>query len=145
MLRLDMLRKTLDTEMLSAVGEAFLEQHMDWQWRGINTPLVMDKSKVLVISGFLPNKAESQELGGPGALSIRHGVYVVTFSIPEKTSVDNIWLAAARLEGWFRRRRLDTEAGAFWCDEPYTENNGTEPSEGRFLISTTIPWTAVSC
>lgn len=145
MLRLDLIRKKLDTEMLSVVGELFTEMRIGFQWRGINTPLVMDKTKVHVISGFLPNKSSSSELGGKDALSVRNGIYIVTFSIPEKISVDNFWLAASRLEDRFRRIRLQTDAGSFWCDEPYSENNGTEPSEGRFLISTTIPWTAVSC
>lgn len=140
MVRLDVIRKAFDSIML----DVFKNSGIDFQWLGVNANTKPDFALILVISGFFPGEVVSVELGGPEALASRDGVYIVTQSLPKDFPVDEAWKLAGDLERNFRRTRLNDLVRAVWCDEPYTENRGTEPETGRYLISTTIPWTMTS-
>ena len=139
MIRLDLMRKAFDEAMF----ELFHFYAEDFQWAGINSSSTPNMSTLIVTTGFLPGRPFSEELGGPEALSIREGVYIVTQSLPKNYPVDRSWELAGKLEERFRRQSLDAQTCKIWCDEPYTENRGNEPGTGRFLISTTIPWSVV--
>lgn len=139
MIRLDLMRKAFDGVMFDVL-QAYEE---NFQWSGVNASSTPDLSKIIVITGFLPGRTFLEELGGPEALSSREGVYVITQSLPKNTPVDEAWLLAGVLEERFRRSKIDAHTCDIWCDEPYTENRGTEPETGRYLISTTIPWSVV--
>lgn len=142
MIRLDLVRRVFDRTMLETIGAHFPDDAA-YQWLGVNVPQTPDKARLLVITALNPGRSTSQELGGPEALAIRDGVYIVTFSLPDKYLVDDVWQLCGELEERFRRQRLTVSDCAVWCDEPYTENRGNDPSEGRYLISTTIPWSVV--
>lgn len=139
MIRLDLMREAFDSAMLEVIERTGLK----YQWLGVNANLTPDNAKLIVISGFQPGRTVSAELGGPEAAVIRDGVYIVTLSIPSKKDVSPYWEIAGEIEQKFRRKNLDAHTCAVWCDEPYTENRGTEPETGRFLISTTVPWSVV--
>lgn len=139
MIRLDLMRKTFDSVMLDLL-QAYAD---DAVWTGVNAASAPDMAKRIVISGFLPGRPFLEELGGPEALVGREGVYVITQSLPKNTPVDDAWMLAGVFEERFRRTALDAHTCRVWCDEPYTENRGTEPETGRYLISTTIPWSVV--
>ena len=140
-IRLDFIREAFDTAMLVVMDKQFGKNK--YEWAGINYSKELNQSLPHIVSGFQPGRVTSQELGGIEALALRDGVYIVTFSIPPKKTVDTIWEAAGELEAAFRRKPLVVETCTVWCDEPYTENRGTDPEQGRYLISTTIPWSVV--
>ena len=52
-----------------------------------NTP---DLSKILAISAFQPDRTTGAEMGGPGALAVRSGVYLVTLSAPKQSARKSI-------------------------------------------------------
>lgn len=142
-LRMDFVRQAFEKRMLETVTAHFDGDASAFQWLGVNVPMKPDNAKLIVITALKPGRATSQELGGNEALSLRDGVYIVTLSLPKGKAVDDGWKLAADIEQAFRRTSIETDECRVWCDEPYTENRGTEAEQGRYLISTTIPWSAV--
>ena len=138
MIELDLMREAFDSTMLAVMKDHFGEK--GFEWTGINYAKELNQSLPHVISAFNPGRVVSQELGDNHAAAIRDGVYIVTLSLPPKKSVDILWQAAVKLENAFRRKYINKAVCPVWCDEPYTENRGTDPDDGRYLISTTIPW-----
>ena len=78
-----------------------------------NTP---DLSKILAISAFQPDKTSGAEMGGPGALAVRSGVYLVTLSAP-KTISQKKHLDAAQAGLLSVVVSASTEASALGHDE----------------------------
>lgn len=144
MIRLDLIRKAFDNAMLAQMKELLPGTPDQFVWLGLNVSSKPDLSKLHIITGFNPGESSTQELGGPGSLAIRDGVYIITQSLPQGMNVDEAWRIAGGLEGYFWQYTGGTPftAGecAVWCNTPYTANRGTEPDQGRYLISTTIPW-----
>ena len=105
-----------------------------------NTP---DLSKILAISAFQPDRTTGAEMGGPGALAVRSGVYLVTLSAPKTISQKRHWDAAQVVEDYFAQfsaSPLTVASGAqIYCDQPYTMNAGITPDK-RISLLVTVPW-----
>ena len=136
MIKLDAVRVAFEAALWTAMTAA----HFDYVKVFPNRPAKLDNAKIHVITGFLPGQTRSEELGGAGALGMRDGVFMVTLSMPHNIQPSTLWQMAEEIEGTFRRLKLTTTECHAWCGEPYTENRGSDP-EGRYSISTTIPWT----
>lgn len=140
MIRLDLIRRAFDTAMLAKMRELMPENPSPFVWLPINSDANPEAGKLQILTSLQPGQAYSEELGGADALSRRVGVYIITQSLPKKMSVDTSWKIGGELEMIFRRNKLQTEQCPVQCQEPYTESRGTDPEQGRFLISTTVPW-----
>jgi len=138
MLRLDLILKafsvTTSTALLGIMPDG------GYELLPLNRDSSPDNSLVHIIVSLKPGEASSSELGGAEALSTRVGVWNITQSLPKKMAVGDGLLTAVMLEDVFRRQTLATEQCAVICEEPYTEDRGTDPNTGRYLIQTTIPW-----
>ncbi|MBS6358359.1 MAG: hypothetical protein KH421_10160 [Akkermansia muciniphila] len=144
MIRLDLIRKAFDNAMLAQMKELLPGTPTPFVWLGLNVSSTPDLSKLHIITGFNPGESSTQELGGPGSLAIREGVYIITQSLPQGMNVDEAWRIASGLESYFwqfiRETPFYTGECCVWLDVPSTANRGTDPDQGRYLISTIIPW-----
>ena len=144
MIRLDLIRKAFDNAMLAQMKELLPGTPTPFVWLGLNVSSTPDLSKLHIITGFNPGESSTQELGGPGSLAIRDGVYIITQSLPQGMNVDEAWRIASGLESYFwqfiRETPFYTGECCVWLDVPSTANRGTDPDQGRYLISTTSPW-----
>ena len=141
MLRLDLILKefsvTTSTALLGIMPDG------SYELLPLNSDSSPDNSLVHILVSLKPGVASSSELGGSEALSTRVGVWIITQSLPKKMPVGDGLLTAAILEDVFRRQTLATEQCSVICEESYTEDRGTDPDTGRYLIQTTIPWHVV--
>lgn len=140
MLRFDLMRSYFDGRMIEIADEYGLP----FQWLGVNSSIAPDYTRLIIRSSFLPGRVQSSEVGGKESAAIRDGVYMITLSIPQNVDLSRYWGLASRLEQEFRREDFAVGGSCAWCGEPYTENRGTEPDSGRFVISVTVPWSAVN-
>ena len=144
MIRLDLIRKAFDNAMLAQMKELLPGTPTPFVWLGLNVSSTPDLSKLHIITGFNPGESSTQELGGPGSLAIRDGVYIITQSLPQGMNVDEAWRIASGLVSYFWQfigeTPFYTGECCVWLDVPSTANRGTDPDQGRYLISTTIPW-----
>ena len=101
MIRLDLIRKAFDNAMLAQMKELLPGTPTPFVWLGLNVSSTPDLSKLHIITGFNPGESSTQELGGPGSLAIRDGVYIITQSLPQGMNVDEAWRIASGLEGYF--------------------------------------------
>lgn len=142
MIRLDLIRKAFDNAMLAQMKELLPGTPTPFVWLGLNVSSTPDLSKLHIITGFNPGESSTQELGGPGSLAIRDGVYIITQSLPQGMNVDEAWRIASGLESYFwqfiRETPFYTGECCVWLDVPSTANRGTDPDQGRYLISTTL-------
>ena len=143
MIRLDLIRKAFDNAMLEQMKKLLPGTPTQFVWLGLNVSSTPDLSKLHIITGFNPGESSTQELGGPGSLAIRDGVYIITQSLPQGMNVDEAWRIASGLESYFwqfiRETPFYTGECRVWLDVPSTANRETDPDQGRYLISTTIP------
>lgn len=104
-----------------------------------------DAKKIMAISALNPDKLTGVELGGPGALAVRNGVYLVTLSACKGISQKTHWDAAQAVEKHFAAYSSEplelASGGAIYCDHPYTTNAGTTPDK-RIALLITVPWRA---
>lgn len=108
-----------------------------------NQEQTVPKGNTTILHILSPGMVQEGELGGAEALSMRQGVYTVTLGIPKGKSIPQFLDVTGRFETAFRRKRIATKSGCtVWCDEPYTTNAGISPEKDRYLLFTTIPWTA---
>lgn len=102
-----------------------------------------DIKKIMAISALNPDRKTGAELGGPGALAVRNGVFQVTLSALKGTSQKTHWGAAQTVETHFAQYSAApltlASGGGIYCDHPYTMNAGTTPDK-RIALLVTIPW-----
>lgn len=102
-----------------------------------------DIKKIMAISALNPDRKTGAELGGPGALAVRNGVFQVTLSALKGTSQKTHWDAAQTVETHFAQYIAApltlASGGGIYCDHPYTMNAGTTPDK-RIALLVTIPW-----
>lgn len=82
MIRLDLIWKAFDNAMLAQMKELLPGTLTPFAWLGLNVSSTPNLFKLHIITGFNPGKFLAQELGGPGSLAIRDGVYIITQSLP---------------------------------------------------------------
>lgn len=138
MMNLNDIRKAFDKTMVQRVEEILPREN--WELIPINAASKPDLSKLHIISALRPGEVFPEELGGPQATSRRVGVYIITLSLPKGRGIDDYLNISAALESRYRRINLPAAGCHIRCQEPYTENRGLDPDEGRYLISTTVPW-----
>lgn len=106
--------------------------------------------KILVISSFSPGDVDRMELGGYGALALRHGIWKTNISTLKDINANEPWQIAEKLEEAFRIYTVDGlqvvnpdddiyAPCAIYCEFPYSENIGALP-DGRNGITVTVPW-----
>lgn len=102
-----------------------------------------DLKKIAVITALKTDLIRRVEMGGPGAVGIRSGMYVVTVSAPKGTSQKTHWDVAQTLEDYFSQYSADAlpagEGGAIYCNFPYTINAGKTPDK-RLSLAVYVPW-----
>ncbi len=102
-----------------------------------------DIRQILVKYAFQPDKTSGAEIGGPGALAVRSGVYLVMLSAPKTISQKKHLDAAQVVEDYFAQfcaSPLTVASGAqIYCDQPYTLNAGLTPDK-RISLLVTVPW-----
>ena len=102
-----------------------------------------DAKKIMVMSVLKPDRKTGAELGGPGALAVRNGLFLVTLSALKGTSQKEHWDAAQAVEDHFSRYSADTlelpAGGVVYCDHPYTMN-AVETPDKRIALLVTLPW-----
>lgn len=138
MINLNDIRKAFDLAMVDRVEEILPRD--TWELIPINADSKPDQGKLHIISALRPGQVFSEELGGPQATSRRVGIYIVTLSLPKGKGIDDYLSLSEAIEERYRRINLPAGACHIRCQEPYTENRGIDPEQGRYLISTTVPW-----
>lgn len=102
-----------------------------------------DADKIMALSTLQPDRKIGAESGGPGALAVRKGVYLVTLSALRHAGQKTHWDAAQAVEDHFAQYSADPlelpAGGVICCDYPYTTNAGTGPDK-RFALLVTVPW-----
>ncbi len=143
MLRLDLILRAFSTLTSEALDALFPAGSAQYQLLPMNSDSNLDQARLHILYSFKPGLSNSDELGGPQALSTRVGVWIITQSLPKKMAVGQGFQAASALEAAFRRKSFPAGPCAVHCEEPYTEDRGTAPDTGRYLIQTNIPWYTV--
>ena len=143
MLRLDLILRAFSTLTSEALDALFPAGSAQYQLLPMNSDSNLDQAKLHILYSFKPGLSTSDELGGPQALSTRVGVWIITQSLPKKMAVGQGFQAASALEAAFRRKSFPAGPCAVHWEEPYTEDRGTAPDTGRYLIQTNIPWYTV--
>lgn len=143
MLRLDLILRAFSTLTSEALDALFPAGSAQYQLLPMNSDSNLDQARLHILYSFKPGLSTSDELGGPQALSTRVGVWIITQSLPKKMAVGQGFQTASALEAAFRRKSFPAGPCAVHCEEPYTEDRGTAPDTGRYLIQTNIPWYTV--
>lgn len=101
-------------------------------------PTAPDPDRVLVARKLNMGKSFRGEVGGPGALSKRVGVYVVTLSLPPESPVPVGYRLQGRIENAFRRTVLPLPSGGeVRCEETSLQEPGMGP-DGRYTLSVSV-------
>lgn len=121
----------LDAVLFQAVGSDAVILPMNQK----TTP---SPDRVFVSRKLNLGKSFPGELGGPGSLSKRVGVYAVTISLPPNMPVPVGYALQGRVENAFRRMSLPLPSGGeARCEEATIQEPGTA-QDGRYVLMVSI-------